>query len=300
MEIGLNPSGNALGARMSGVDLSQPVPQALASRIKEALAEHIVLVIEDQTLTPAEYVRAMSALGTPGRQNHADQLHAEHPEIWIIDSRTSRRNESGVPLPFGSNCWHTDHTNLPAPPRYTALYAVQLPPSGGDTRFANGYALYDRLPQDLRSRADSARVVYGADRHLPVTAAEKGAFDSPAVHPMVRTHPVTGKRALYVHPLKAQRIEGLSPDESFAFIDQCLDAALDDAVIHTHVWSPRDLVIIDNSACLHLAVKNYDTEAGRVMHRMIIAPEVPHQNPQYTVTAGQALPAGAARETMID
>jgi taurine dioxygenase len=271
----VTPTGRALGASLYGLDFSQPVSANDAEFIEAALAEHIVVVVKDQKLTPAQYVAAMSALGTPGRQNHSDQLLEDHREIWVIDSRTSRRNEAGEPLMFGSNCWHTDHTNLPQPPKYTALYAISLPPSGGDTRFASGYQLFEHLSPQRRQQIETMRVVYGADRHLPQTKAEAGAFDTPAVHPIVRTHPVTGKRALYVHPLKAQFIEGMAPKASFDLIDACIDEGLDEALTYQHEWSMGDLVIVDNRACMHLAVKNYDPDTARVMHRLIIEGEVP-------------------------
>ena len=117
------------------------------------------------------------------------------------------------------------------------------------------------------------RTVNGAARYL--TEADGAALAMPAVHPLVRTHPETGRRALYVHPLKLQYIEGMTPEESTALIDKLLEEALDPKVIYQHRWRLGDLGIIDNRACLHRALMDYDPDAGRVMHRITIEGDRP-------------------------
>ncbi len=264
-----------IGAEVLGLDLSRGVEPPLAERLNGALLEHIVLVIRDQRMTPDEYVAAMSAFGRPARQNHAKQLMPGHPEIWIIDSRQAEVAADGRRLLFGANSWHTDHTNLERPPKITALLAVQLPPTGGDTSFANAYAAYQRLAEATRERINPLCVVYGADRHLPQREEDRAAFARAVAHPLVRTHPETGRKALYCHPLKAQFIEGMAPDESHDLIDRVLDEALDADIIYRHVWRTGDLVLIDNRACLHRAQTNYDPDKGRVMHRVIVEGDRP-------------------------
>ena len=108
-----------------------------------------------------------------------------------------------------------------------------------------------------------------------LTEADRAAVAMPAVHPLVRTHPETGRRALYVHPLKLQYIEGMTPEESTALIDKLLEEALDAEVIYRHRWRCGDLGIIDNRACLHRALTDYDPDAGRVMHRITIEGDRP-------------------------
>jgi alpha-ketoglutarate-dependent taurine dioxygenase len=266
---GLAGSGSSNAAGEPGED------QALTRALEDALNEHIVLVIRDQDLTPGQYVRAMRRFGKPTRQNHVDQLMSEHPEIWVMDSSRAHLNDAGEPILFGANSWHTDHTNLERPPKITALYAVQLPPSGGDTCFANAYRLYEHLPEQTQLRVEEMRTINGADRHLPTNPADRAAFETPAVHPLARTHPVTGRKALYCHPLKVQCIEGMLPEESFQFIDDLMETAIKIEEAYRHRWQPGDLVMIDNRACLHRAMKNYDHRLGRIMHRICIEGERP-------------------------
>ena len=273
MRVEVNRLSDALGAEITGVDLRQPPGETLACTLNECLLEHIVLVIRDQTLTPGEYVAAMRTFGVPGHQTQVGQVMAEHPEIWVIDSRDARIGAQGQRVIYGAQSWHTDQTDQAQPPKITSLYAVQLPPRGGDTGFANAYALYERLPAETRAQIDSLRTVNGAARHL--SEADGAEVAMPAVHPLVRTHPETGRRALYVHPLKLQYIEGMTPQESAALIDKLLEEALGPEVIYQHRWRCGDLGIIDNRACLHRALTDYDPDAGRVMRRITIGGDRP-------------------------
>lgn len=275
MSITIRSLSPAIGAEVLGVDLAREPDAALAAQLNDALLEHVVLVVREQSMTPAEYVRAMRGFGTPALQNHVDQYLDGHPEIWVIDSRRAKRNAAGEPILYGATSWHTDHTNQQRPPKITALYARKLPPSGGDTCFANAWMMYERLPAATRERIGALRTVNGADRHLPLDEADRAAFAEAAVHPLVRRHPETGRRSLYFHPLKVQHIEGMAPEPSHALLDELLAQSLSDELVYRHRWRPGDLVLIDNRACLHLAQRDYDTEAGRVMHRIIIEGDRP-------------------------
>ncbi|MCP5151973.1 MAG: TauD/TfdA family dioxygenase [Ectothiorhodospiraceae bacterium] len=267
--------GDALGAEVIGVDLARPIDAALARRLNDALLEHIVLVLRDQRLTPGQYVEAMRTFGRPAPQNHTEQLMDGHPEIWILDSRRGGLRKDGERNVYGANAWHTDHTNQQRPPKITALLAIRLPPSGGDTLFANAYAMLEGLSAQTRQRIEGRRTVNGADRHLELREDNRHAFAAPAIHPLVRTHPETGRRAIYCHPLKMQHIEGMSPQESFELVDRLLEEAITPAVTYRHRWSPGDLVMFDNRACLHRAVRDYDPDVGRVMHRIIVEGDAP-------------------------
>ena len=195
-----------LGAEIKGIDLSGGLSSEVLSAINNALLEHIVVVVRDQKLTPKGYIEAMSQFGEPGKQSHSEQLHRDHPEIWIIDSRNSEIDAAGKRMVFGSECWHTDHTHLEKPPKLTSLYAIRLPETGGDTEFVNAYRLYGRLSAENRETVSNLYVIYGPDRNLTFREADRDSFSLPSRHPLVRTHPETGRRALYIHPLKMQSI----------------------------------------------------------------------------------------------
>ena len=261
-----------LGVEVTGIDLSQGVP---TEELERALHQHIVVVVRAQSLSPKKYVAVMSALGTPARQNNVDELLPGYPEIIEIDSRTAKLDKSGQRNLFGTKYWHTDHTNQQCPPKITALYAKMLPPSGGDTCFANAYLLYERLAAERRTAIAVLRTVNGADRHLDIQQQDPTAFAQAAIHPLVRKHPVTGRHALYVHPLKALHIEGWGEPESLAFFEELLEEAVRPELVYRHQWRLGDLVLIDNRACLHRAMIDYDADAGRVMHRIILEGDRP-------------------------
>lgn len=275
MSVEIRPLSDALGAEALGVDFSGPVDEAIARQLEDALVAHIVLMIRDQRLEPEQYLRAMRSFGNLAQQIHVDELMEGVPEIWVIDSRRAPVADDGRRLLAGADIWHTDHTNLQKPPKITALLAVDLPPRGGDTCFANAHALYERLPAGTRARVDAMRTVNGPDGHVKLTGEARARFAVPAVHPLVRTHDVTGRRALYFNPSKVRHIEGMSSEESAAFLEALIEEAMHPDIVYRHQWRAGDLVLIDNRACLHQAMRDYDPAAGRVMHRVIIEGERP-------------------------
>jgi len=268
MEI--SPLSPTIGAEVRGVDLNQALTDAQRTMLNSALDEHIVLVIRDQSLEPDAYVAAMRMFGNPAPQNHSAQLLPGRPEIWRIDSSKSVPRHDGQRVPVGASCWHTDHTNQQRPPKITALFAVNLPAEGGDTSFVNAYEMFESLSAESKTEAEALKTITGADTHVPQREEDAESFKVPAVHPLVRTHPRTGRKALYVHPLKMQSIEGMSPEASNAFVDRLLNSTIRPEFCYRHKWRDGDLVLIDNRACLHKAERDYDPAVGRVMHRIII------------------------------
>ena len=196
----LHPS---LGAEVSGVDLGNPIDAPTREALSRALGEHLALVFRDQSLTPEQYLEAAGAFGPPMRQ-HYSQHHMEgYPDIGMIWHRNGQRP---------AERWHTDHTNRERPPAATILYGVEIPSAGGGTSVASMRAAYEALPEDERRRLDTLRTVNSLDRdHTDTRPEDFEKFGKPVVHPMVRTHPVHGSRAVYFHITKAHRIEGMSP-----------------------------------------------------------------------------------------
>lgn len=265
----------ALGAEVTGVDLNQPPDTETGAALMEALTRHIVLVIRDQALSPENFLTAMKALGEPAPQNNKDVLMDGFPEIMVLDSRVAKPDKTGERNLFGAKYWHTDHVNQALPPKLTALYAKRLPPTGGDTCFANARVMYESLEPSVRLRVDSMTTVNGADWHLDAADLDQDAFEDGIRHPLAPRHPVTGERALYLHPLKLKHIDGMGRDDSFAFVDDLLENALVPDVIYRHKWRVGDLALIDNRACLHRAMRDYDPDAGRLMHRIILKGDRP-------------------------
>ena len=181
--------------------------------------------------------------------------------------------------------WHSDHTNKEYPPKFTCLYAVELPAKGGGTSVANMRAGYEALPEDMKRRIDgmkTANVIVGSivpyensDRR----ETQKLKNPDPIFQPLVRTNPDTGGKALYFHPSKTEYVGGLSPQESQALLDELLTYALRPEFVYSHPWRLGDMFLWDNRSALHKANYDYDpadVSQHRLLYRILIKGELPH------------------------
>ena len=277
MSVTLKPLSDNLGVEATGVDLAGALASADLAAMTEALHEHLVMVVRDQKLTPPQYLGAMARFGDLMPQHLTRILMPEHPLIAVLDSRQSDLDGAGKAIPTGSRAWHTDHTNHARPPKFTALYAVKLPSSGGDTSFANMQAAYAGLAEDERRALDPMVTVNVIEQDTGNVAADtrETLTKAPQRHPLIRTHPVTGRKAIYVHPGKTASIDGVAPERTRVFINDLLDRAIRPDMTYRHQWRPGDLLIWDNRATLHIAHRDYDAAEGRIMHRVILEGEVP-------------------------
>jgi taurine dioxygenase len=276
LTLAITPLSDALGAEVTGIDLTQPVDPADVAAMEDALTEHLVLVIRDQKFTPAQYLAALRLFGDTMRQHLTDMLMPDHPEIAVLDSAHAKTVAGGVYTPLGSREWHTDHTNHARPPKITALYAVKLPKSGGgDTGFANMQSAYAGLPPKTRDELAKLKTVNTIEDRAYVSAEDKKKFGVPQVHPLIRTHPVSGRKAIYVHPGKLAKIDGMAPDESQDFVGSLLDRVLQPQITYRHKWRVGDMLLCDNRAVMHIAHRDYDPLEGRIMHRVLLQGDVP-------------------------
>lgn len=259
----LHPS---LGARVEGVDLSRPVDDATRDALVTALADHLALVIPNQALTPDQYLRAATAFGPPMRQHYSQHNMPDHPDIGLIWHRNGQRP---------AEAWHTDHTNRERPPAATILYGVEIPTSGGGTSVANMRAAYQALPEAEQRRLEGLRTVNGLDGHQDTREEDRARYDGGIMHPMVRTHPVHGSRAVYFHIQKAKVIEGMTPEASQAYMQDLLDRMIRPDITYTHRWTKGDVLVIDDRATLHRAHGDYDRSQSRVLWRIIVEGDRP-------------------------
>jgi len=273
--LSIKPLSDALGVEVTGVDLSQPVDPDDLAAMKRAHADHLVTVVRGQKLTPEQYLAAARLFGDTMPQHLSDMLMDEHPEIAVLDSRKTIAGPDGIKAATGSRAWHTDHTNHARPPKTTVLYALSLPSSGGDTGFANMQEAYAALPEPERKALAALKTVNKIEDHDYVSAEDRAKFGAPQIHPLVRTHPDSGRKALYFHPGKTDRVGDMKPDESQDFLNDILDKTIKPDVTYRHKWQVGDVLLCDNRAVLHLAYDDYDHAEGRVMHRIILEGEVP-------------------------
>ena len=266
-------SGSALGGRVLGVDLRE-LDERLFVAIHEAWVAHQVLLFPDQCLVDEDLVafsRRFGPLDQAPVQERGRRFVEGHPEIYVISNVV----ENGVAigsLGSGEAVWHTDMSYLSAPPIASALYALEVPQTGGETGFCSMYSAWDALPERLQKRITRFRLKHDATYNSGgyVRADQRPSDDpctSPGVfHPLVGIHPDSGRRFLYLGRRRNAYIEGLPLDESEALLDEIWSYATADALTWYHHWRVGDLVIWDNRCTMHRR-NAFDSRSRRVMHR---------------------------------
>jgi taurine dioxygenase len=263
----LTPLHPAVGAEVAGVDLGMPVDEPTRRELGRALADHLALVFHDQSLTPAQYLAAAWVFGPPMEQHYSQHNMPDFPLIGLIWHRNGQQP---------AEQWHTDHTNRERPPAATILYGVEIPAAGGGTSVASMRAAYLALPEGERRRLESLRTFNTLDRHHTDTRREdREKYGTPVEHPMVRTHPVHGSRAVYFHITKASHIDGMTPEASRAYMADLLDRMIRPEIVYRHAWRKGDVLVIDNRATMHRAHGDYDRSQSRVLWRIIVEGDRP-------------------------
>jgi len=273
----MNPAVNELlsaagGAVIAGLDLAQRPGEVVRTRIYRALLEHQFLVFPNQSLTREQQYEFTAQFGDV--ESHGGGRPGKRQDIAHVTANLDADGNPSDRFAKGANYrWHTDKPYYAVPPAITTLYAVELPPVGGDTEFANCALAYDALPQSTKRRLAGLRVIFQWEhgRRPGYYANELPPVD----HPLVRTHPETGHQALYLGN-HATGIAGLPEAESTALLDELLAHATQPRFTYAHRWRAGDLVVWDNRCLLHRAVANYEmTKYRRIMHRNVVKGTVP-------------------------
>jgi taurine dioxygenase len=265
--VKLSPLHPSLGAEVAGVDLGRPIDAPTRQALTQALAEHLALVFRDQALTPEQYLTAASAFGPPMEQHYSQHHMPDFPLIGLIWHRNGQQP---------AEQWHTDHTNRERPPAATILYGVEIPAAGGGTSVANMRAAYLALPEAERRRLEGLTTFNSLERDRADTrSADRDKYGAPIQHPMIRTHPVHGSRAVYFHITKATHIEGMSPEGSRAYMADLLERMIRPEIVYHHVWRKGDVLVIDDRATMHRAHGDYDRAQSRVLWRIIVEGDRP-------------------------
>jgi len=269
----VQPTGAALGAEIQGVDV-RAIDDELFAMVYRAWLDHQVLLFREQTLTDDDLVsfsRRFGELDEAPVQETGRRFVEGHPEIYVVSNVV----ENGVAigsLGSGEAVWHTDMSYLPNPPKASVLYALEVPPSGGDTSFCSMYAAWDAIPAGLRQRVEGARVKHdgtynsGGYVRQGVTPTDDPRTSPGTLHPLVQVHAETGRRGLYLGRRRNSYVEGLSLDESDALLDEIWSFASDESLTWRHRWRVGDLVLWDNRCTMHRR-DAFDAAARRVMHR---------------------------------
>ena len=270
----------ALGAEIEGVDLAQDLPDGVLAEIRAALLENLVIFVRDQSLTPDRQLVFARRWGEIHLHPFMEGM-PDHPEVLEIVKRpTDKRN-------FGGS-WHTDQMFAPRPAMGTILYAKQVPSAGGDTMFTNQYLAFDSLSPGMQRVCESLRsVCYGdgfkkyggksrkefyADK-IGMKVKDPGDVQTTSVHPLVRTHPETGRKALYIGG-HVQHFEDMSDEESRPLIDFLMQHSRRPEFTCRFRWQTGSLAFWDNRCTQHFAINDYPAET-RIMHRITVCGDEP-------------------------
>jgi len=273
-----------LGAEVIGLDLGQPLAAETFARVHRAHLDHHVLVFRDQRITPAQQVEFSRRFG-PLQIHvlHQFQL-AGHPEVLVV---SNIKDDNGQPIGLGDAgvYWHSDLSYKEHPSLGSMLHAQELPATGGDTLFANMHSAWDTLPTPLRVAVEGLKAEHTylakyaelqkRSPWRPDLSDEQKAQVRPVFHPVVRTHPETGRKALFVSEHFTTRLVGVAEEESRELLQALFVHSVRPEHIYRHRWQPHDMVFWDNRSLMHLAAGCPDDQR-RKLYRTRIEGDVPY------------------------
>ena len=281
-QFDVRPFAEKVGVEIVGLDLSQPISDADFARIHRAHLDHHVVVFRDQQITPQQQVDFSRRFGVLQIHVLKQFLLANHPEILIVSNIV----ENGQPLGLGDagKYWHSDLSYKELPSLGSMLYAQELPSEGGDTLFADMHLAWDTLPEHLRKAVEGRNAVHSytaryshgrnAENWRPTLSAEQLAQVAVVSHPIVRSHPENGRKALFVSEGFTTHIVGLPEDESQAILAELYAHSVRDEGVYRHKWQENDMVFWDNRSLIHLAGGTPD-HLRRRLHRTTIQGDAP-------------------------
>jgi len=288
MRFKLTPLSKAGAAEITGLDCRQDFSADDLVDLRQAFLDYPIICIRDQTLSPVEQARFARVWGALEGQDRSTYCHPDDKDVLILSNdRTPDGRQIGIV--DAGDFWHSDSSHLPEPCRITMLYAVKNPQKGGDTHFLNLTQAYDALPLSLRQRIEGRNGIHHVAKTLnprvTVSTEREGAADyykareketQAVVQPLVRTHPETGKQALYLSPRFTIGIEGMDDQESQPLLDEVFRHMFSNKEWHyTHKWHDGDLVFWDNACLNHMAGGGYHYPDVRRMHRTTVVGDRP-------------------------
>jgi taurine dioxygenase len=278
----IQPSRAPLGAEIVGVDLAADVDEPTFRAIEDAYNTHTVVVIRDQHLTPAHILRFARRFGPLERSPRTPYALPSYPDILLLSNILDAHGQ-----PIGNAeaglTWHTDLSYTATPPRGSLLYAVEVPTNAqgetlGETWFVSTAAAYEALPPAMQQRLQGLRAIHRAraKQYAPGSTLAAAVRDLPDVlHPVIRTHPVTGRKAIYVRAGECVGIVGMPETEALALIAELSEFVTQPAFLYRHQWQVGDLLMWDNCCAQHRAIKDYALPQRRLMYRVTVNGTVP-------------------------
>ncbi len=274
----ITPLSSHTGAEVRGIDLTQPIDTALRERLNAAFIDHSVLVFRDQRLSPQQLLEAVQLFGDVLPQHNTRFALPDCPQIHYISNQDSYPDGKRY---IPGEGYHTDHSNAAEPPKATVLHAVQLPDRGGDTQFVNMHRAYVDLPQATRGRIEDLRAIHVyQSRHserklMALSDTARAAVPDAVLHPLVRTHPESGRKSIYLNPIRTEGIVGMEERDALSLLDELLTHATQPQYEYRHQWREGDMVMWDNRCLLHKANGDYDMSQVRYLYRIMLKGDAP-------------------------
>lgn len=269
--INVKPLSGTLGAEITGFDLSQPIDDKVFAEVREAFHEHLVIVMPEQRITPDQLVTFTERFGLVeahplGSRRGLD----EHPHVMVLENKPGK-------LGPRNDFWHSDLSFGEVPPLGSILYAIEITEGRSDTMFCNMYDAYEGLSDGLKSMLDGMTAQHSAEKLVQEVPNRLSVDVAPpsAEHPVVRTHPGTGRRALYVNPHYTMSFTGWTPEESQPLLDMLTARATRPENVFRHHWRIGDVLMWDNRCTMHYAVRDYDDTMPRLLYRTTAAGDRP-------------------------
>jgi taurine dioxygenase len=281
--LSIRPLSRACGAEVSGLELTRPLASDRVQELHRALGEHGILLFRGAQLTPEQHIAFSRHFGALATHVVGEFNLPGHPEIFIVSNVKEDGKLKGAV--YAGQYWHSDLSYMPKPSLGSLLLCREIPEIGGDTMWANMYLAYDTLSEVMKNFLGGLKAVHDYSHaydtyfaHLkerPPLTPEQRAKTPPVEHPMVRTHPVTGRKALYVNPGFTTRILGMAHEESQPILDFLSRHSTRPEFIYRHRWQVGDLIFWDNRCTMHYALSDYDFSVRRHMHRTTLAGDEP-------------------------
>lgn len=272
--FGTRPLSAAIGAEILGVDLSKPVGDESFGRILDTWHKNLVILFRDQHLSEDDQVRFGERFGPPA-VSHTKRFTTKNPAVMLISNVRENGQLIGA-LPDGEMNFHSDQCHQERPAKASILYSLEVPSTGGNTLFANAYLAYETLPDAIKQKIEGRKALNAYDYDNAATRRGTKLRDGiPSCwHPIVRTHPDTGRKALYVNRLMTVAVEGVPEDEGNELLNTLFDHQEQPEFIYEHVWRPHDVLLWDNRCALH-ARTDFSAAERRLMRRLTILGEKP-------------------------
>lgn len=271
MTFSIIPSGAALGAEVRGLDLTRPLTEATTLALRQALLEHLLLVFPGQYLTAGQLVDFCRCFG-PITRHILDQFHHPEEHDLCIISNVLESGKGRTTVRTAGSYWHSDLSYLAKPAETSMLYAIEVPETGGDTLFCNMYAVYEELPEAMRSRIAGLTAVHnimsgtGANSKVPLTEVQRAKVPD-AIHPVVLRHPETGRKALFVNPGFTRHVVELDTAAGTTLLEELFAHANEARFTYRHKWQAGDVTLFDGRASMHSATGGYTNADRRTLWR---------------------------------